>query len=507
MTARSAPYWLRTPFPRFRRLDRNLNVDVAVVGAGITGITTALLLKRAGHRVALIERDRCATRDTGHTTAHLTSVLDTRLTRLARSYGSERARLAWEAGQAAIEQIASLVEELGIDCEFRRVPFYLCTPLRDREVKAADRKRLIREVELARELGFPAEFVPEIPVTGRPGLRMPNQALFHPRKYLRSLVERIPGGGSHVFEHTAVEEITEEPLAVRAGGYRIACGHVVLATNTPLEGKATTLRALLFQTKLALYSSYVVGARIRPGRVPQAYYFDLDDPYYYLRVEPGRRFDYAIFGGEDHKTGQQRDTRACYRALERQLRRLIPGAQVVDRWSGQLIETHDGLPYIGEHAERQFAATGYCGNGMTLATVAALMCRDWMGGYDNPWQELFSPRRKNLKAGALAYLRENVDYPVHLVADRLERLKLPGPRSVRRGEGRIVRYQGKNVAAYRDDSGRLTLLSQVCPHLGCLVNWNAAEKTWDCPCHGSRFRPDGSILGGPAEEPLAPIAN
>ncbi len=505
MKKRGVSFWQLSSLPRFPRLDRNLNVDVAIVGGGITGITIAYVLKRAGHRVALLERGRAASADTGHTTAHLTSVTDQRLDRLARSFGLDSARLVWEAGRQGLDLMEELAEQTGADCGFQRVPFHLITPLRDAEVSPRARRLLKQEVRLARGLGFPAEFLEVVAPLERPGMVLPGQALLHPRKYLRSLLERIPGKGSYVFEHSAVEEVTEAPLAVRVRGNRIACGHVVLATNTPLQGASPGFRALLFQTKLALYSSYVIAARVTPGRIAPGSYCDSDDPYYYLRVDPGGRWDQAIFGGEDHKTGQRGGTGQPYRALEARLKKLLPVIQVTHRWSGQLVQTHDGLPYIGENHERQFVATGYCGNGMTFGTIAAVMCRDWLAGRAGPWTELFSPDRKNLRAGGLTYLRENLDFPVHLVADRLRRIGGPGLRALRPGQGRIVRYRGKRVAAYRAESGELSLVSQVCPHLGCLVGWNQSERTWDCPCHGSRFRPDGAVIAGPADKPLDPI--
>lgn len=499
----TTPYWRSIALPRFPRLDRNLRVDVVVIGGGISGITTAYLLKQAGHKVALLERHRLAGMDTGHTTAHLTCVTDKRLTSLVRWYGEDHARAAWDAGIAAIDQIYHNVEQEGIDCDFRWVPVYLHTPLRQPEVRPADRKQLVAEAELAGKLGFPARFLEAVPYVGRPGMELANQALFHPRKYLRELVRRIPGGGSYVFESSPAGEIKEMPLSVQVNGHQVTCGQVAIMTNNPIVGTQSLVKATLFQTKLSLYTSYVVGARIPTGLIPEASYWDSDDPYYYLRIEPGRGYDYAIFGGEDHKTGQEQDTRRPYRHLIERLRELVPPAKVDRRWSGQIIETHDGLPYVGEVAEHQFMATGYCGNGMTFATVGALMCRDHFAGRKNPWTRLFDPSRKQL-SGTWDYIKENADYPYYLLRDRIG----GGPKltaaAVPRGEGRLVHTEKGKRAAYRSEDGTLTLLSAVCTHLGCLVRWNQAEHTWDCPCHGSRFAPTGAVLSGPAEKPLLP---
>jgi glycine/D-amino acid oxidase-like deaminating enzyme len=250
-----------------------------------------------------------------------------------------------------------------------------------------------------------------VPFFERPGVEFAGQARLHPRKYLAALAALIDGDGSHVFEHTESEEVVDEPLSVRAGGHTIACGYVVIATHTPLTGKTNIASATLFQTKLYLYSTYVLGGRVPKETVPDALYWDTADPYHYLRLDPHRDFDYAIFGGQDHKTGQASDTEACYRALERTLRQFIPRIDISHRWSGQVIETNDGLPFIGETSSRQFAATGYAGNGMTFGTLAGLMARDAALGRRNPWDELFDTNRTKVRGGVWDYLKENTHYP------------------------------------------------------------------------------------------------
>jgi Rieske Fe-S protein len=280
---------------------------------------------------------------------------------------------------------------------------------------------------------------------------------------------------------------------------------VIVATHTPLAGKAGTLKASTLQTKLASYSSYTVGGTLPTGTIPAGLYWDTSQPYYYLRVEPGPWHDFAILGGNDHKTGQVDDTRACYAALEATARKLLPGFELTDRWSGQVIETNDGLPFIGEISERQFVATGFAGNGMTFGTLAGMMARDAVVGRDNPWRELLSVERTKLRGGAWDYLKENKDYVYYIVRDRLVSAQGASLRVLRRGEGKVVNIHGERAAAYRDTHGTVHVRSAICTHMGCEVNWNAAEATWDCPCHGSRFRADGSVLAGPAESPLAEL--
>ncbi len=498
------PVWIDdTPIRKFPKLARNLNVDVAVVGAGITGMTTAYLLKKAGLTVALIERERVAAMDTGHTTAHLTYVTDVELQQLAKSFGKDHAQAAWDAGADAIDEIARIVEEEEIECEFKRVPAFLHVRM-DRFSKK-EASSLKKEAELAAKLGFDAVYLSAVPYFNLPGVRFANQAKFHPRKYLGALVGQIPGGGSHIFEKSAATEFDAKKRRVKVNRNWISCDRVVMATNNPLVGFGSITATTLFQTKLSLYTSYALGARVPIGTIPEALFWDTREPYDYLRTDKRIGFDYVVFGGEDHKTGQKRNTKRAYARLLARLKKMIPQAHVTHRWSGQVICSPDGLPYIGGNAEGQFVATAYCGNGITFGTVAAMMARDWTAGRKNPWADLFAVNRKKIRGAAWNYLRENKDYPYYMIKDRLARSEADSVRDLRPGEGMIVGSRGKKVAAFRDRNGVLHRLSPVCTHLGCLVRWNPAESTWDCPCHGSRFKPTGEVIAGPAEEPLPPV--
>jgi glycine/D-amino acid oxidase-like deaminating enzyme/nitrite reductase/ring-hydroxylating ferredoxin subunit len=484
---------------RYPRLDRNLTVDVAVIGAGITGLTAAYLLKKSGQRVAVIDRRRAGGVDSMLTTAHVTCVTDQDLSTLVRHFGRDHAWAVWDAGLAAIEQIDRIVGREEIDCEWTWVDGYKhAAP----GAAADERQTLQQEAQLADDLGFEASYLDAVPLFGVPGIRFGGQAKFHPRRYLAALARLVDGGGSHVFEHTESEDVTAEPLAVCANGRRISCGHVVIATHTPLAGKTNLPSALALQTKLYLYTSYAIGGRLPSAQVPEACFWDTADPYHYLRVDAHRGFDYAIYGGRDHKTGQAADTAECFAALERDAQSILPGLDITHRWSGQVVETNDGLPFIGETSDRQFAATGYAGNGMTFGTLAGMMAHDFVAGRKNPWRDLFDPTRTKVLGGAWDYIKENVDYPYYLIRDRFAGPEGRSLREVRRGEGRILEVNGQRVAAYRSEQGSVTRLSPVCTHLGCEVRWNGAEHTWDCPCHGSRFTPAGRVLAGPAETPL-----
>jgi len=502
----TTPYWIASQeLPTFPAIKKSIEVDVAIVGGGLTGITAAYLLKKAGARVALLEQGRCAEADTGHTTAHLTFVTDMRLHEVVKKFGKECGRAFWDAGAAGIDQIYDIVRDEEIDCEFKWVPGYLHASLHERG-GAKDRDSLQRDAELAQQLGFCGEFMEAVPYCNKPGVKFPNQAKFHPRKYLAALLKTLHSDGSYVFENSEVTEFNDKPLSLKVGKHKVRCQFMFIATHTPLMGNTGMFSAILFQTKLALYTSYVIGARLAGGAIPEALFWDTSDPYYYLRIDRRDDGDYAIFGGEDVKTGQEDDPVSVFMRLEEEMRKWLPGAHVEHHWLGQVIETNDGLPFIGETAENQFVATGFCGNGFTLGTLAAMMARDRFLKNKSPWDDLLDVHRKKLLGGTWRYVRENADYPYHYLRDRLARAESDSLDEAARGRGKIVNVAGKKIAAYRDERGRLTLLSPVCTHLGCIVKWNDADKTWDCPCHGSRFKATGEVFSGPAEEPLEKVS-
>jgi glycine/D-amino acid oxidase-like deaminating enzyme/nitrite reductase/ring-hydroxylating ferredoxin subunit len=501
---RTAPYWAESAsISTFPSIDRDLDTGTIVVGGGITGLTAAYLLAQAGRRVTVLERQRCAQIDTGHTSAHLTMVTDEPLSTLIKRFGRDHAQAAWDGGLAAVAQIDAIVREHEIQCGFEWVDAYLHLPASGDSRR--DAASLEEEASLARGLGFDAWFEPTVPLVKQPGVRFANQARFHPRKYLAGLVKAITAAGGAIFEHSSVDEFCGDPLSVKANGHTATCGDIVLATHNPLVGVGGLLTATAFQTKLALYTSYVIGGRVAKGTIPDALFWDTQDPYHYLRVEPHRDHDVVIFGGEDHKTGQAASTSECYENLERTLTQLVPGVEITHRWSGQVIETPDGLPYIGRTADHQYAATGFAGNGMTFGTLGGMMMADAILGRPNPWTDLFEPGRMAVRRGAWEYIKENIDYPYYLIRDRFAGAKGRSAREVRRGQGKVVEQDGTRIAVYRDASGATMSRSATCTHMGCIVEWNDAERTWDCPCHGSRFKPNGDVISGPAESPLATI--
>ena len=497
-------YWSDTAsFPRFSRVQRDQHVDVVIVGGGITGLTAAYLLSRAGKSVALVERDRCAQVDTCHTSAHLTMVTDARLTDLVNRLGRDHAQAVWDAGLAAIVRIHSISRDHQIDCGFEWVDGYLHAPALGHA--SPDDVAFEKEAAIATELGFDAEYVHQVPLIARPGICFESQARFHPLRYLAGLAEAIREAGGQIYEESPAEAFSTDPLGVTVGGRTLTCADIVMATHNPLIGVTGLVSATAFQTKLALYTSYVVAGRVPRDTVPDALFWDTNSPYHYLRVETHRDHDLIIFGGEDHKTGQAGSTTECYERLEDALESLVPRVEITHRWSGQVIQTPDGLPYIGRMSDHQYAATGFAGNGMTFGTLGAMMMSDAILGIANPWADLFEPGRKAMRRGAWEYIKENKDYPYYLIRGRFAGAEGRSLRTLKRGQGAVIELQGKKVAAYRDDDGETLLRSATCTHMGCIVGWNDAERTWDCPCHGSRFKPTGEVISGPAESPLPEV--
>jgi glycine/D-amino acid oxidase-like deaminating enzyme/nitrite reductase/ring-hydroxylating ferredoxin subunit len=494
--------WRAAQAPLFKPATLPNTVDVAIIGGGITGLTAALLLKRSGRTVAVFERERLGAGDTGNTSAHVTYVTDELLSTLAKEVGKEAVELVWRGEEAAIDLIEENAAD-GIQCGFQRVPGFICAPFFD-PVTPESTEMLKHEAAAAADGGFSARFLDNGPLTGKPAISFADQAVYHPLDYIFGLASRVDGDGSFVCERCEVGEVIDDPLAVIVNGQTIACTDLVIATHEPMVGIRNLAAATLFQTKLYAYSTYVLGARL-DNTIAPGLYNDTSDPYFYFRVHEDSLGRYGIFGGADHKTGQEIDTDAHFARLTECFLRLVPSARIERRWSGQVIESPDGLPYIGNVTDHQYVATAYAGNGMTFGTLAGMLIRDAITGADNLLLEILDPHRKAASFDAVKRLiEENVDYPLYLIGDRL-RGDASGVENVPRGAGKVIKEKGHRVAVHRRDDGSVVKVSAVCTHMGCLVRWNNAERTWDCPCHGSRFTPEGLVLAGPAEAPLSKV--
>lgn len=497
MSSRTESLWRAThPVGGFAPLDRNLDVDVAVVGGGISGLTAALILSRAGKRVALLERDTIGSGETGNTTSHLTEAVDGRYQTLVRNFREEGARMVAQSSRDAIDWIDALVTASGIDCGFRRVPGYLYT---ERE---KDIPWLADELDAARRAGCAVEWVDRVPLpfTTFGGVRWDNQGQVHATAYLDGLLKEAITQGLLVYENTRVVGVHEDaPCRVETDRGTVRAADVFVAANVPVNNR------VLLHTKIAAYRSYAIAAAA-PSGIPAGLFWDTDDPYHYTRIHEIDGQVYLIVGGEDHRTGEQIDTGERYEHLIAYAREWFKVLNSEFRWSGQIIEPVDGLPFIGRNAvaQRVFVATGYSGNGMTFGTLAGMIVSDTILGRPNAYAELYDATRIKPIAAAIDYVKENLAFPAHLLTDRLTSLNADERpvRALQPGEGGVFASDEGKVAVCRDKQGVVHACSAVCTHLGCDVAWNTAEQTWDCPCHGSRFSPDGAVINGPAVSDL-----
>ena len=502
----SESVWIATAStPEGSPLSKDASTNVCIVGAGIAGMTVAYLLAREGKSVVVLDDGTIGGGMTARTTAHLTNVLDDRFYELERLFGEEGARLAAASHTAAIDRVEMIVRDEKIECEFERVDGYLFIPTNgklqvlDDELPAAQRAGLTGVQRLDRA---PLESFD----TG-PCLHFPKQAQFHPLKYLTGLAEAIERDGGQIFTGTHADEIEggSNAYVTTSSGYKIAADAIVVATNSPVNDR------FAIHTKQSPYTTYVIGARIPRGSVPSILLWDapadLWDPYHYVRIENAGDHDVLIVGGEDHKTGQQHDGAQRWGKLEQWTRNRFPMIQGIEyRWSGQVMEPFDCLAYIGRNpadAENVFIATGDSGMGMTHGTIAGILLTDLIMGRANPWTELYDPSRKTL-AAVKDFAQENANVMAQYT-DLLTAGEVDSADQISKGEGAIIRKGLSKVAVYRDDDGTLHSRSAACTHLGCIVSWNAAEKTWDCPCHGSRFNACGSPINGPANKDLPPV--
>jgi glycine/D-amino acid oxidase-like deaminating enzyme/nitrite reductase/ring-hydroxylating ferredoxin subunit len=487
--------WVQTgPKQRaFPRLDQDVHAGVVVIGGGIVGITTALALQEAGADVVLLEANRLGRGVSGHTTAKVSSQHGMIYARLRSSFGATAARTYGRANEAALSWIADRVQRDAIDCDFRRRASYAYVGSQSSRSRARD------EAAAAREAGLPATLVDTtpLPYAVAAAVRFDDQAEFHIRSYLLGLVEALVAGGCRIFEHShAVDVDSDEDCVVKTPGGRVIAGQIVVATHYPFLD-----RSLAF-ARVHPQRSYAIACRIL-GEPPDGMFISADGPTRSVRAVPvgGDGEELLLVGGEGHRTGTGGDTEQRYARLEAFAREHWNVLSVDYRWSAQDNTTVDGLPYVGgltPTADRVFMATGFAKWGMTGGTAAALLLRDLLLGRDNCAARLFDPNRLNLRASATSLVKENAEAGLRFVGDRITK---PGRRPIEQlkpGEGDIVRLHGEAVAGHRDDGGVLHAVSPTCTHLGCRVNWNSAERSWDCPCHGSRFDPDGDVLQGPA---------
>jgi glycine/D-amino acid oxidase-like deaminating enzyme/nitrite reductase/ring-hydroxylating ferredoxin subunit len=480
----------------FPALARDIDVDVAVVGGGITGISVAALLARAGKRVAVLEATRIGYGTTGSSTGNLYTTVGASLSELVEKWGVDTVREVVQSRAAAMAQIEQWISEHAIDCAYARQPWALYAPYAAAEFE----QRLQREADAANACGLKARLVQDLPLPYpvQRALLIPDQAQFNPLRYVRQMAAAIVSPRCMLHEGTPVVEIDEEHGVLRTPGPRVRADHIVLATHTP-KGLS------VFHTALGPYREYAVAAAVESSLLPGGIFWSLGpESYSVRRAEIGGRA-HVLLIGELHKTGQREDSDMAWQTLEQALRARFGIGVPTHRWAAQQYRAADYLPYIGPSpsSDHLHLACGYGPDGLVYGTLAAILIADRIAGRSNPWSELYSPRRFTPVKSAAQFVKENLNVAGYYVKDYFQGPDAATLDDVGRGEGRIMDSGGDKIAVYRDDKDRLHAVSAVCTHMKCVVHWNRAERSWDCPCHGSRFSPQGDVLEGPAMSPLA----
>ncbi|TXS48827.1 FAD-dependent oxidoreductase [Streptomyces sp. t39] len=506
MTVPSLPgqagsYWmLSTPETSFPPLRGTTTADVVVVGAGIAGLSTAWELVGSGRSVVVLEADRVAAGVTGHTTAKVSALHSLVYGNLARTHGRDAARLYAAAQRDAVERLASVVEELSIDCDLERADAYAYG------TEPASRPGLEAEARAAADAGLPAEYVAatELSFAKAGAVRLADQLQFHPRKYLLALVRELTARGVRVFERSRVTDLSEgSPCRVTTeDGSQVVARDVVVATHYPVFD-----RALLF-ARMSPRRELVVAAPIAEHEAPRGMYITEDEGKRSVRSAPldaGRRL--LVVTGESFTPGTG-DPHAAFRRLDSWMHERFPVEATAYRWAAQDNDPSDTVPLIGAFhpgARHTWVATGFGGWGMTGGVLAGRLLASLVtgAGEELPWTRLHDPcRMASTLKQAPSLLRQQAEVAKHFVGDRLRTGSAGGAEDVAPGTGTVVRVDGRPCAVYRAPDGTVSAVSARCTHLGCLVAFNEAEVAWECPCHGSRFGVDGTVLQGPAVRPL-----
>lgn len=486
------PYWITSAEKmEYPVLNEDINVDVAIIGGGIVGITSAFLLKNKGFKVAILEANKILHGATGHTTAKITSQHNLIYDNLITKFGEEKARQYAEANEKAIHFIANLVKEKNIDCDFTWKPAFVYTQSDDYINK------IEREVKAASTLGIKASYLDKIslPFNIKGAVKFDNQAQFHPLKYLYALAKEIQGDGSYIFEHTKIVDIEEGKSCTLIGnnGKKIKAAKVIIASHFPFYDGLGMYFARIYVEK-----SYVVAVKLKE-KSSDGMFITAEDPGRSLRSQNYEEGEIVLVGGEHHKTGSEKSTNRHYETLAAFAKENFKTESILYRWSTQDCMTADSVPYVGYLTSKTnniFVATGFGKWGMTNGTASASILTDLITKGNSPWEQVYDPSRFDIIASGAKLVKENLDVAGKLVGGKLN--PVPKDIEVNKNEAKVVSIDGERYGVYRDEMGKLHTVDITCTHLGCELVWNEAEKTWDCPCHGSRFTYDGDNVEGPA---------
>jgi glycine/D-amino acid oxidase-like deaminating enzyme/nitrite reductase/ring-hydroxylating ferredoxin subunit len=472
--------------------------DVVIAGAGITGITTALLLQKQGKKCLVADAHSLCFGTTGGTTAHINSFLDTTYDQIESDFSKEAAQLISKATNSSRELFKKHVEEYSIDCGFEEKDGYVYAQTQE-QVDELDKM-----FEASKRAGADIAYTQEIPVSVefKKAVVYRHQAQFHPTRYVQALAKAFEEGGGVILQNCAVDTFEKEDgfLTITTGNGTIKAAALIWATHIP-----PGINLLHFRN--APYRSYAIAVKLN-GEYPNDLSYDMYDPYHYYRTQDVDGQKYFIVGGEDHKTAHEENTEACFNDLIAHTKKYFDVEEVSHKWSSQYFEPSDGLAYIGHlpgNPDNVFVATGYGGNGITYSHIAAQVLTDLITKGDSEYKDLFSPSRIKPIAGFAAFMQENADVVKEFVVKRFSSEKITGLSELAHGEGKVVKFEGETVALYKDEKGKVHALNPVCTHAKCIVGWNSSEKTWDCPCHGARYNVDGEVLTGPARKELQKI--
>jgi glycine/D-amino acid oxidase-like deaminating enzyme/nitrite reductase/ring-hydroxylating ferredoxin subunit len=472
--------------------------DVAIAGGGITGITTALLLQNAGKKCIVFESYNLCFGTTGGTTAHLNTLLDSPYTTISKNFGKENAKLVADACKEAIELVKTHIKEYKIDCGFENASAYLFAQT-DKQVKELkDIRDSCRDVKL--KVVYAKKLPVDIPC--KKAIIVQEQAKFHPVKYVHALAKAFEAAGGVILQQCRVENIeNNETVEIETSKGNFKSQYFIYATHIPPGINLLHLRC-------APYRSYAMAVSLKDKNYPEDLFYDMYDPYHYIRSQKINNTNYLIVGAEDHKTGHVENTNECFIKLEAYVRKYFDVNKIEYKWSSQYFEPADSLPYIGHLPGNEgniLVATGYGGNGMTYSHIAAVTLQNIVLNKEHPYIKLFDPNRIKPVAGFVSFISHNADVVKQFAGKWFGNTKLNEFAELAPDEGKVVKYEGHTIALYKDEKGNLHAVNPTCTHMKCAVTWNTTEQTWDCPCHGARYGMDGVVVTGPANMDLEKI--